>query len=96
MKTMTNPLDDLRIEIDNLDARLLQLLAARQHVVQAIGDYKKARGLPPLDEERWQQVLQASMAKAERLGLCPEFIRDLYHLIHDYSLQLESESGEPQ
>lgn len=83
-----------RTEIDRLDTQLLELLVQRQKIVRAIGDYKRARGLSPLDPERWRRVLEANMAKARDLGLCPEFVHNLYHLIHDYSLQLESETGE--
>ncbi len=89
-------LADWRAEIDTLDTQLLELLMRRQQVVRAIGDYKRARGLTPLDPKRWRQLLEANMAKGESVGLCREFISDLYHLIHDYSLRLESESGEIQ
>jgi chorismate mutase len=87
-------LEDWRAEIDRLDTQLLELLVKRQQIVRAIGDYKRVRGLPPLDPERWRCVLEANMTKARDLGLCPKFVHDLYHLIHNYSLQLESENGE--
>lgn len=90
MTMNSTPLDSLRAEIDELDTQLLALLAKRQQVVQAIGDYKQAHGIPPLDEERWQHLLQNNRSKGEALGLCPDFIHALYHLIHDYSLRLES------
>jgi chorismate mutase len=89
-------LADWRAEIDTLDTQLLELLMRRQQVVRAIGDYKRVRGLTPLDPKRWRQLLDANMAKGESVGLCREFVSDLYHLIHDYSLRLESESGETE
>ena len=87
-------LEGWRTQIDQLDTQLLELLLKRQQVVCAIGHYKQVRGLPPLDPERWRRVLEANTAKAQHLGLCPDFVHDLYHLIHDYSLRLESESGD--
>lgn len=78
-----------REQIDALDAQLLKILAERRHIVLQIGEYKKERGLAPLDEKRWEQVLQSKIALAKDLDVSPEFIRALYNLIHDYSLELE-------
>jgi chorismate mutase len=84
-------LEFLRSEIDHLDSALLALLAKRQHVVHAIGDYKRARDLPPLDQERWQSMLEARASKGEQHGLCTDFVRNIYEQIHEYSLRLESQ-----
>ncbi len=85
-----SPLEALRMQIDTLDQQLLDLMAQRQTVVRAIGDYKQKAGLPPLDEARWQRVLKTNLHRAETLGLCTDFTSDLYTLIHDYSLKLEA------
>jgi len=89
--TVDNPLGQWRHEIDTLDTQLLMALAARQQVVLKIGAYKKEHGLPSLDPARWQAVLASRKALGEAHGLCPDFIQGLYNLIHDYSLELESE-----
>jgi chorismate mutase-like protein len=89
---LTEPsLDVLREEIDRLDLALLDLLAERQRIVHAIGNYKRIRNLPPLDLERWQTMLKALRIKADERGLCPDFIDTLYEQIHHYSLTLESQ-----
>ena len=92
MTDMIDELDILRQQIDALDAHLLDLLAQRARLVDDIGRYKKARNLEPLDNTRWRQVLENNLRRAQELNLCPEFIEGLYHLIHDYSLKLESHS----
>ncbi len=92
MITMTDELHDLRQKIDALDANLLALLAERARLVDDIGRYKKVRNLEPLDANRWRQVLDNNLQRAQALDLCPEFIEALYHLIHEYSLKLESHS----
>lgn len=92
MITMTDDLNNLRQQIDALDANLLELLAQRARLVDDIGRYKKARNLEPLDSNRWRQVLENNLERAKALNLCPEFIEGLYHLIHEYSLKLESHS----
>lgn len=86
-------LADLRRQIDALDEQLLQLLASRMAKVRSVGQYKRDRGLPPLDERRWQTVLQSRLDKAEALGLSEEFIAELYRLIHEYALSIEAGSG---
>lgn len=88
-KPTDNQLSDWRDQIDEIDAQVLELLAKRRHIVLEIGEYKRERGLPPLDAKRWEQVLQSKMTLAKDLDVSPEFIRDLYNLIHDYSLELE-------
>lgn len=91
-ETHTNELATLREQIDALDAVLLEALATRARLVDKVGQYKKVRGMEPLDPARWQQVLQGNIDRANELGLCPEFVEALYHLIHEYSLHLESNS----
>lgn len=92
MGRQDDKLEDLRRQIDRLDEQILQLLASRMADVRSVGQYKKGRGLPPLDEERWQAVLQARLDKAESLGLSKEFIAKLYRLIHEYALSIEAGS----
>lgn len=88
-KSTAHRLTDWRDQIDKLDFQLLQILAERRKIVLEIGDYKKEQGLPPLDTQRWEQVLQSKISLAKDLDISPEFIRDLYNLIHEYSLELE-------
>lgn len=92
MNQQDDKLADLRRQIDSLDEQLLQLLARRMADVRSVGQYKKGRGLPPLDEQRWQTVLQTRLDRAESLGLSEEFIAKLYQLIHEYALSIEADS----
>jgi chorismate mutase len=85
-------LADLRRQIDGLDKQLLQLLARRMAEVREIGRYKQAHSLAPLDEQRWQTVLQSWLVTAESFGLSEEFITKLYKLIHEYALSIESDT----
>jgi len=78
-----------RESIDTLDTQLLAILSQRIEVVRKIGKLKALAGLPARDEERWQQVLTAAKNKGEQMNLSAEFVSDLYHLIHDYAVELE-------
>lgn len=85
-------LNDLRNEIDILDDSLLATLANRIAIVREIGKVKKTLGLEPLAEERWQQVLQDKLQKAEGLQLSKTFIEKIYTLIHEYALDIEKKN----
>ncbi len=89
---MDKKLENLRKQIDDLDQDLLTLFAKRTNIVRKIGKLKKTHGIAPLDEKRWQKVLQGKLAKAESLNLSKDFIKKIYTLIHKYSLDLERKS----
>ncbi len=56
-------LSDYRKELNGLDDELLQLFEKRMRVVEKIGDYKLAHGLPVLDNSREQKILDRVAAK---------------------------------
>lgn len=87
-----DPLRGWRERIDALDAMLLDILAQRSRIVREIGAFKQAQGLPPLDPERWCQVQKSMREQAKKLDLPPAFVEELYELIHQHSLALESQS----
>lgn len=89
MSDVQKELQTHRESIDTLDTQLLATLSQRIEVVRKIGKLKAQAGLPARDEERWQQVLNAAKSKGEQMNLSAEFVSDLYHLIHDYAVELE-------
>lgn len=88
---MNDKLDNLRRQIDVFDEKLLLILARRIHIVREIGEIKKEHGVKPLDGKRWQGVLRSKLSKAHSLNLSEKFIEKLYNLIHEYSLEIESD-----
>lgn len=51
-------LQTLRRDIDAIDRQLVELFRQRMDVTRRVGEYKKANGIPVLDQERERQVLQ--------------------------------------
>ncbi|MDE6590214.1 MAG: chorismate mutase, partial [Oscillospiraceae bacterium] len=51
-------LQGLRREIDGIDRQIVELFRQRMDVTRRVGEYKRARNLPVLDQERERQVLQ--------------------------------------
>lgn len=89
MNTSINLLENLRIEINSLDAILLSTLAKRMKVSTAIGVYKKEQHLPLLDEKRWKEVVQTRVKIGKLQGLDSRFIQELFDVIHKHSLLIQ-------
>ncbi|MCF6312291.1 MAG: chorismate mutase [Verrucomicrobiales bacterium] len=81
-------LDDLRVEIDAVDSRLLQLLNERADLVHEVGEIKKQKGLEIYAPEREEKLLQSLVKKSQ--GRLPEkSIRAIYREIMSAALALE-------
>ncbi len=87
-----NTLEKLRKQIDQADAKLINILSDRMKLVKKIGIYKKIKGIPPLDKKRWEQVLASKLKLAQSQGLNIIFIRKIYELIHEQALLIEQKS----
>jgi chorismate mutase len=88
---MNKILDEYRKEIDTIDDEIMRAVSKRIAIVHKIGKLKKENGVKPLDENRWQQVLQDKLTKAKDLNLSDDLVRKLYNLIHEHSLTLQKE-----
>ena len=81
----------LRAEIDELDNRIWDSLAARMEVSKRIGAWKKAHGVAPLQPERYQQIVEKLRVKNENLKMngsafSEDFMLRIWELIHAESL----------
>lgn len=80
----------LRAEIDELDERLWDTIAARMEVSERIGKWKKAHGVAPLQPDRYQQIVEKLKIKSEELknkSLSTDFMLHIWELIHKESLR---------
>ncbi len=82
-------LDNLRKEIDAVDSEIISLLAKRMEIVEKIGKYKKENNLPPIDNNRWQLLLQSLLQKADSFKLSKELVKAIYNQIHEHALFIE-------
>lgn len=86
-----NKLEELREKIDNIDRELLETLATRMKVVEQIGDYKKENNVAIFQLERWNEILESRPEWGKFLEMNPEFIVELYKLVHDESLKIQTD-----
>lgn len=89
---MNDKLENWRKQIDVIDERILTALAKRIKIVRKIGKFKKEQSISAFDKNRWEQVLNSNIKTGETLGLSKEFIKNLLHLIHKYSRQIQEKS----
>jgi len=82
-------LDDLRKEVDKVDAELIRLLAKRLHLSTEIGREKKATGVEIHQKTREMTVLDQAKLLANSLGISEAFITDIYSLILSESRQVQ-------
>ena len=93
MAAEDHELEALRRRIDELDKELLELLARRMAVVREVGTYKHAHRIDPLDRTRWDEVIKDRLVLAESLGLSETFVNELYELIHQHALEIETDAA---
>lgn len=89
-KPAKQALVQMRQKIDSLDRQIIQLLADRMSVAEAIGQYKKANQMAFHQPNRWSEVKSERLETAVNLGLSEEFTESLLELIHQESLQRQT------
>ena len=81
-------LEEIRVEIDNLDAELVQMLGRRSEMAIKAGQLKKGGDLPVFDAERENKVL-ARVRDLNEGPLSGEAIELIYRQIIAACLDLE-------
>lgn len=83
-------LEKLREQIDHIDQELIETLASRMRIAEQIGWYKKENNVTVFQPERWKEIMQSRPEWGRQAQLATEFIRELYRLIHDESIRLQT------
>ncbi|MDQ3191319.1 MAG: bifunctional 3-deoxy-7-phosphoheptulonate synthase/chorismate mutase type II [Bacteroidota bacterium] len=89
--SFSNKLVELRCNIDNADKQILLAMSQRMSIVKEIGEYKKENSVTILQIKRWKQILKNQLTTADKTGLSKEFIKDLYLLVHNESIRMQTE-----
>jgi chorismate mutase len=83
-------LNDLQKSLYNIDISLVRVLVERFRIVTKVGGYKKIHSIKPLASKRWQHVLESKVHMARKLNIKEDFIKDIFNLIHEHALSIES------
>jgi chorismate mutase-like protein len=83
-------LDDLRSELERIDAELVELLARRFRVVQGVAEVKAVEGIPVVLPDRIAHVQALVAELAKQHGLDPAVAQRIYSHIIDEAIGLEN------
>ena len=83
-------LKQLRIQIDDLDIELLDVLKRRMDLVEKIGLHKKENKVTILQNNRWLEMLKSRVNYGEENGLSEVFIQQLLKAIHQESIDKQN------
>ena len=76
----------LRMQIDEFDGKLLEILGNRMKVADRIGLLKKEKNVAILQNQRWNEILGKMILEGEEKGLSNEFVMQLFKAIHQESI----------
>ncbi len=85
-----NALAKFREQINHIDDEILTLLGNRMKISAQIGLYKKENNITILQTNRWNEILEKSIEKGEKLGLTKDFILKHLDAVHLESINRQN------
>ncbi len=89
---MSDVLENYRLEINNIDEELINLLKKRMKLSVKIGKYKKENNIPILNKNRENQIIERINSynkKDNEIIISENFISILWTNIMNYSKDLQ-------
>ncbi|MCW8172484.1 chorismate mutase [Natrialba swarupiae] len=74
-------LDELREEIETIDREIVELIAQRTYVADAIAQVKEEQGLPTTDESQEQQVMDRAGDNADQFDVDANLVKAIFRLL---------------
>ena len=74
-------LEALRVQIDTIDRKVVELLAQRIEVVQKVTKVKQKHDLPTFHPAREENLISTRRAQAAEAGLDPDYVEDLFRTV---------------
>jgi chorismate mutase len=91
MQAEHSKLSNLRKKIDYFDHELLEILEARMKIAKEIGEFKRDNNMIVLQNSRWNEVIEKSIALGESKGLSAELTSKIFKAIHQESINNQTE-----
>jgi len=83
-------LEQLRGQIDHLDAELLAVLSRRMSVAEKIGMIKRENDVTILQPNRWSEIMEKVKRQSQMLNLSEEFLSKILEAIHMESIKRQN------
>jgi chorismate mutase/prephenate dehydrogenase len=84
-------LDDLRRRINEIDDRMIELVAERKHLSEEVARVKRSTGRATRDYQREREVIVAARQKAEALGVTPDVAEEILRILIRSSLTTQEQ-----
>jgi isochorismate pyruvate lyase len=81
--------EEIRRQIDRVDAELIRLFAERMEYVKEITKFKEDTSEEIIAEDRKQQVIKQRSEWADKLGLDKEMYAKLFTMLLEHNISLE-------
>ena len=85
-----------RAKLDTLDAQIVALLGQRFDVIRDVAKLKAEHGIAPILPDRIEEVVSHARAKAEKAGVDPKLVEQIYRIIIDTAVQEEDDYAKAQ
>ncbi len=86
-------LDELRLHLNGLDRRLIELIAERQSTAREIARVKRSTGYPTRDYARERDVILGARTSAAELGVSPDIAEGVMRLLIRTSLTTQEQAS---
>ena len=83
-----NSLEEVRSEVDKVDAKILELIAQRKDLIKQAANFKHSVDEIKTDE-RIDEVLSNARHNALRLGVSPDLVTTIYKAMIDDMVEAE-------
>lgn len=84
-------LGELREQIDRIDSEILESLKMRFNIVERIGNLKMKNKVTALQVNRMDKMYKRIASLSEKIGLRSQFAEELYNVVHEESVKLQTE-----
>jgi len=79
-------LNKFRLQIDETDEKILEIIGERMKIVEQIGNLKREKNVAILQAQRWQEILNKMLEIGKEKRLNQDFILNLFKAIHQESI----------
>ena len=83
--------ESIRREIDEIDARIVRLIAQRQHLAGRLAHLKYQQGIPIHDPDQESRVLARALDRAVEAKVNPVPVQQIFHTLVEMSEERQRE-----
>jgi len=84
-------LKEIRGHLDRIDTALVNILAERMSFIPKVAEYKKANNMERFQPEREKEIIAKKRELAEKSGLNPDLVEDIFKRIIEDAHRIEKE-----